>query len=166
MDRSERPCPEEQRTARTREGQRERRALSQQSWQQLARAGSGSAERPMQMGAPQSTRSHAVSARTNASGAHARSAGGRASARSNTKGADARGAGARASASTSASGAHAGVAGARASARNCARGAIARSAGGRLCPHQRRRSDCKECRVQTTGWARRLRRGEHLPALA
>ena len=78
-----------------------------------------------------SARSRAVSVRTSAIGANARSAGGRASARTSARGAHARSAGGRASVSTSASGAIARSAGARASARTSARGAIARSAGAR-----------------------------------
>ena len=103
-----------------------------QSWRRpaVARAGGGGAKRPTQREAPRA-RSRAVSVRTSAKGAHARSAGGRASASTSASGANARSAGGRASASTSASGAHARSAGGRASASTSAAGAHARSAGGR-----------------------------------
>jgi hypothetical protein len=103
-----------------------------QSWRRpvMARAGGGGAKRPTQREAPRA-RSRAVSVRTSAKGAHARSAGGRASASTSAGGGNARSAGGRASASTSASGAHARSAGGRASASTSASGAHARSAGGR-----------------------------------
>ena len=79
-----------------------------QSWRRpaVARAGGGGAKRPTQREAPRA-RSRAVSVRTSAKGAHARSAGGRASARTSAKGAYARSAEGRASARTCAEGANA-----------------------------------------------------------
>ena len=77
----------------------------------------GGAKRPTQREAPRA-RSRAVSVRTSAKGAHARSVGGRASASTSASGADARSAGGRASASTSAKGANARIA-ARRLTRRC-----------------------------------------------
>ena len=69
-----------------------------QSWRRpaVARAGGGGAKRPTQREAPRA-RSRAVSVRTSAKGAHARSAGGRASASTSAGEATARSAGGRAS---------------------------------------------------------------------
>jgi len=94
-----------------------------------ALASDGGAETLTQWKAPR--RGSAISARTTARRADARSAGAGASARTSARGASARSAGARASARTSASGANARSAGARASARTSASGASARSAGAR-----------------------------------
>ena len=82
-----------------------------QSWRRpaVARAGGGGAKRPTQREAPRA-RSRAVSVRTSAKGAGARSAGGGASASTSASGANARSAGGRASASTSAKGASARIA--------------------------------------------------------
>ena len=100
-----------------------------QSWRRpaVARAGGGGAKRPTQREAPRA-RSRAVSVRTSAKGANARSAGGRASASTSASGANARSAGEQASASTSAKGADARSAGGRASASTSARGPTARIA--------------------------------------
>ncbi len=102
----------------------------------MARAGGGGAQRPTQREAPRA-RSRVVSVRTSASGANARSAGGRASASTSAGGGNARSAGGRASASTSAEGANARSAGGRASASTSAKGANARSA------MRRRTSRCR-----------------------
>ena len=101
-------------------------------------------------------RVYAMSARTTARGAGARSAGERASARISAGGADARSAGGRASARTSASGANARSAGGGTSARTSARGANARSAGEQASA----RTSAREANAGAVGAQRRCRARE------